>query len=120
MSLGFFGLSNVNSIAVTILSIELGSQYCAIEPKYSFAEPFPDRINKINDLYDSGNIIIYFTARGMGRGKNSVKIAYDACYQQTYEQLLSWGCKFTTLMLGKPFGDVYIDDKAISDKDFFK
>jgi hypothetical protein len=86
---------------------------------YSFAEPFPNRINKINELYDSGNTIIYFTARGMGRGKNSVRIAYDACYQQTYEQLLSWGCRFSTLMLGKPFGDVYIDDKAISDKDFF-
>jgi len=56
----------------------------------------------------------------MGRGKNSVRIAYDACYNETYDQLVSWGCKFTNLMLGKPFGDYYIDDKAISDKDFFK
>lgn len=87
---------------------------------YSQAKPFFDRIQKINELYDDGNIIIYFTARGMGRGKNSVRIAYDACFNETYEQLVSWGCKFHNLMLGKPYADVYIDDKAISDKEFFK
>ena len=34
---------------------------------YSKAKPYQDRINKINDLYDAGHKIIYFTARGMGR-----------------------------------------------------
>ena len=87
---------------------------------YSQAKPFFDRIQKINELYDDGNIIIYFTARGMGRGKNSVRIAYDACFNETYEQLVSWGCKFHRLMLGKPYADYYIDDKAISDMEFFK
>lgn len=87
---------------------------------YSQAVPFFDRIDKVNQLYDEGNFIIYFTARGMGRGKNSVRIAYDACFNETYEQLVSWGCKFHNLMLGKPYADVYIDDKAISDKEFFK
>lgn len=87
---------------------------------YSQAKPFFNRIQKINELYDDGNVIIYFTARGMGRGKNSVRIAYDACFNETYEQLVSWGCKFHNLMLGKPYADVYIDDKAISDKEFFK
>ena len=33
---------------------------------YSKAKPYQDRINKINDLYDKGHKIIYFTARGMG------------------------------------------------------
>ena len=86
---------------------------------YSLAEPFYDRIAKVNQLYEQGHTIIYFTARGMGRGKNSVRIAYDACFDETYHQLKNWGCKFTNLMLGKPFGDYYIDDKAITDKDFF-
>lgn len=87
---------------------------------YSLAKPFYDRIAKINQLYDEGHVIIYFTARGMGRGKNSVRIAYDACYNETYDQLKDWGCKFTNLMLGKPFGDYYIDDKAIHSDNFFK
>jgi hypothetical protein len=87
---------------------------------YSQAKPFLDRIQKINELYDDGNIIIYFTARGMGRGKNSIRIAYSSCFNETHDQLVSWGCKFHNLMLGKPYADVYIDDKAISDKEFFK
>ena len=28
---------------------------------YSKAKPYQDRINKINDLYDAGHKIIYFT-----------------------------------------------------------
>ena len=34
---------------------------------YTLAEPLPDRIKVINYLYDKGNTIKYFTARGMGR-----------------------------------------------------
>ena len=35
--------------------------------EYEDAEPFFDRIKIINELYEKGNHIIYFTARGMGR-----------------------------------------------------
>ena len=31
---------------------------------YEIAEPFKDRIEKINQLYDDGNSILFFTARG--------------------------------------------------------
>ena len=34
---------------------------------YHKAEPWKDRIAKINKLYDEGHYIIYFTARAMGR-----------------------------------------------------
>ena len=30
------------------------------------------------------------------------------------------GVKYTDLILGKPAGDKYIDDKGIKDEDFFK
>ena len=33
---------------------------------YSTAQPWKDRIDKLNKLYDEGHEIIYFTARGMG------------------------------------------------------
>lgn len=33
--------------------------------KYEGSVPLPDRIAKINKLYDEGHIIWYFTARGM-------------------------------------------------------
>ena len=38
----------------------------------------------------------------------------------TRMQLIEWGVKFDALFLGKPAGDIYIDDKGIKDEDFFK
>ena len=32
--------------------------------KYELAQPFKERISYINDLYEHGNVIKYFTARG--------------------------------------------------------
>ena len=34
-------------------------------------------------------------------------------------QLSLWGCKFHELRLGKPNADYYIDDKGITDEDYF-
>ena len=37
----------------------------------------------------------------------------------TKEQLEEWGVKHHDLFLGKPAGDLYIDDKGMKDEDFF-
>ncbi len=89
------------------------------ETKYTGATPIPERISKINNLYIQGNRIIYYTARGMGKHKNSPKLAYDEYYDFTLKQLVSWGCMFNQLYLGKPSGDYYIDDKGVNTNDFF-
>ena len=34
------------------------------EGDYDSAEPFPERIKKVNELYQEGNQILIFTARG--------------------------------------------------------
>ena len=81
--------------------------------------PKKERIKKINSLYDSGNTIIYFTARGMGRFSDNAELAIKSFKKLTQNQLSNWGCKYHQLILGKPSGDFYIDDKAINDKDFF-
>ena len=49
--------------------IDIDGTICSIEDAdYSKAKPFRDRINEINKLYDSGNTIVYFTARGYVTG----------------------------------------------------
>jgi len=90
------------------------------EKRYTHATPRWDRIQVINKLYDEGHYVVYLTARGMGRYKNSRMLAHNKFYDFTYNQLVSWGCKFNELHLGKPAGDYYIDDKGMSDNDFFK
>jgi len=80
--------------------------------KYKQAKPYKRIIKKINKLYDEHNTIIYFTARG-----STTKLSW---YKFTKKQLEKWGCKFHELIMGKPEGDFYIDDRAINSKEFFK
>ena len=86
---------------------------------YENALPMQNRINKINSLYDEGNKIIFSTARGMGRYRNAADLAYAAFYDLTIKQLEDWGVKYHYLFMGKPSGDYYVDDKGVSDEDFF-
>ena len=86
---------------------------------YTLAQPYPERIKDINDLYDKGNTIVYFTARGMGRYGGKVEKAIETFYAITESQLDRWGCKYHQLILGKPSADYYIDDKGIEANEFF-
>ena len=87
---------------------------------YENSEPYKERISKINNLYDSGHVIIMMTARGMGRTKQNELESYRIFYDFTFNQLKNWGVKFHKLMLGKPAADFYIDDKGVSSENFFK
>ena len=86
---------------------------------YENAKPLLKRVEKVNDLYERGNKIIFMTARGMGRSNNDRDFAYKEFYDFTYNQLKSWGLKFHELYLGKPEADIFIDDKGEKDVDFF-
>jgi len=88
-------------------------------PNYKFSKPLPRRVEKVNSLYESGNHIILYTARGMGRSNNNPLLAIQEFYELTANQLEEWGVKYHNLILGKPNGDFYIDDKGINDEDFF-
>ena len=79
---------------------------------YSTAEPYIDRIEKINSLYNEGNIIIYWTARGTMSGINWFKV--------TEEQLKRWGCLYNELRMNKPAYDLFIDDKNINSNIYFE
>jgi hypothetical protein len=78
---------------------------------YADAEPMVERINKLNALYDSGHEIVLFTARGSTTG-----IDWS---DKTKEQMNTWGVKYHKLLFGKPFADVFIDDRAVKDIEWF-
>ena len=86
---------------------------------YTLASPFLDRIQAINKLYDEGHTIKYYTARGMGRYAGRSDKAIESFYAITESQLDRWGCKYHQLILGKPSGDHYIDDKGVDVNEFF-
>ena len=87
---------------------------------YSAAEPIRTRIDTINSLFEKGHIIVFQTARGMGRNHNDIELAYEMFYDLTQDQLCEWGVCYHALYLGKPSGDFYIDDKGLKDEDFFR
>tara|TARA_Y100000389_G_scaffold109893_1_gene106980 strand:- start:1542 stop:1856 length:315 start_codon:yes stop_codon:yes gene_type:complete len=80
--------------------------------EYDKAIPYNERINKINKLYDEQHEIIYWTARGT--------VTQKLWFNETYNQLIKWGCKFHELKMGKPAYDLFIDDKNINSEDYFK
>ena len=72
---------------------------------YKNAIPNTDNIEKINKLYDEGNVIIYWTARG-----TVTKIDWS---DLTKNQLDEWGVKYHDVRIGKPQYDLWIDDKSM-------
>jgi|TARA_R110000824_G_scaffold227109_3_gene414922 hypothetical protein len=100
---------------------DIDGTICSIvDGDYEKATPFENRIMVINELYEEGNMIHFLTARGMGRTDNSPIFAHRLLYKFTKDQLDSWGVKYHKLFLGKPSGDIYIDDKGARDVDFFR
>ena len=72
---------------------------------YSIAKPIWINIDKINDLYDDGHKITYYTARGTLSGID--------WYKTTKHQLLTWGAKHHKLITShKPAYDLMICDKT--------
>lgn len=84
--------------------VDIDNTICTQETNYANAKPIQSRINYINKLYDEGNTIVYFTARGTETGINWREVSEN--------QFVTWGVKFHKLIFGKPSADYYIDDKA--------
>lgn len=90
-----------------IIYVDIDGTICeTINSDYINSKPIFENIKKINKLFDDGNIIIYWTARGGNSGKD--------WYELTSNQLIAWGCKYQKLdTKSKPSWDLFIDDKTI-------
>lgn len=93
--------------------VDIDNTICHAEDDsdYSKATPIIKRIDRINQLYDQGHEIVYWTARGSGTG--------IIWFEITRAQLVDWGCKFHELRMGKPVYDLFLDDKNILSDRFF-
>ena len=86
--------------------------------KYKYCEPIQEMIEKVNKLYDEGNTIYIYTARGMATFKGDVMKIHNALYYLTLDSLEKWGIKHHGLIMGKLHYDLLIDDKAMSLNEF--
>ena len=93
-----------DSIQNKIFCIDVDGTLCTEGTEYEKVQPIHKVIDKINHLYEDNTIILY-TARGASSG-------YD-WKPLTEKQLNQWGVKYHNLIMGKPYADYYIDNKAI-------
>ena len=96
-----------------IIYVDIDETIC-LSPEnrdYTLAKPIVDNIKKINQLYEQGNKIVYWTARGTGSGID--------WREETEQQFQSWNVKYHELHFGKPIYDLFIDDKNINTERFF-
>lgn len=97
-----------------IIYVDIDETIC-ISPEnrdYTMASPLRKNIQRINELYDTGRTIIYWTARGTGSGIDWRNV--------TEKQFKDWGVKYHELKFGKPIYDLFIDDKNINSNKFFE
>src|SRR3954447_16376728 len=91
---------------MTTYCFDLDGTLCTnTEGEYESARPQPWAIERVNTLRRAGHRILIFTARGTTTGID--------WRPETERQLAEWGVDYDELILGKPYGDVYIDDKAL-------
>ncbi len=90
--------------------IDLDGTICTEEKTFSrsLAKPLPNAIKTINNLYKDGHTIIIYSARTWAE------------FEMTTNWLKKYKIKYHQLMLGKPVGDVWIDDRAIEFKNWNK
>ena len=94
-----------------IIYVDIDGTICiSIDSNYNQSSPINQHIKKINNLYDKGNEIIYWTARGQSSGKDWSDL--------TKKQLNDWGCKYNKLIMNnKPHYDLLICDKTLRIED---
>ncbi len=91
-----------------VVVFDLDGTLCeTTKAEYMKAEPIPEAIERVNELFASGVRIIIDTARGSGSG--------ESWQIRTTNQLKEWGVNYHELRCGVKFNaDLYVDDRGVS------
>lgn len=85
---------------------------------YENSVPRMEVIHGMRALYEAGWTIILHTARGMGRSNGCI----EEVAEQVREEIVSFCWKhdipYDSIQLGKPWGALYVDDKAMTPERF--
>ena len=83
--------------------IDLDGTICTEEKTFSrsLAKPKKDAVESIKNLKDQGHTIIIYTARSWNE------------YEMTINWLNGHEIPYDQVMLGKPIGDYWIDDRSL-------
>lgn len=85
------------------IAIDIDGVVCFEEKTFDkpLARPISGAVESIKKLYEEGNVIIFWTARGWEQ------------YRTTKDWLDRHGFTYHVLSMGKPIVDIFVDDRAI-------
>lgn len=82
--------------------IDIDGTICTEERTFErpLAQPLPGAIEGVNRIYEAGHTVILWTARGWEQ------------FLMTQDWLNRYGFRYHQLLMGKPIGTLFIDDRA--------
>lgn len=99
------------TIPKRIYAFDFDGTLVSLSKEYKNAKPLKNRIKKVNKLFDEGNIIQIYTARGGTTGLDWRKL--------TEEQLKKFGIKYHFLVMNKLHYDLLVCDRATNSEVYF-
>ena len=81
---------------------------------YNKSKPIKKSVKIINKLYNLGYTVNIFTSRGMTRYNGDLRIINKKLKKLTISQLNKWNVKYHNLYFGKPYYDLFVDDKSLN------
>jgi len=90
-----------------IIYIDIDNTICSTvdETDYTESTPIYENIEKVKLLIEEGHEVSFWTARGTVTGED--------WESRTYQQLESWGLEDIPIIFGKPYFDLFIDDRVM-------
>jgi hypothetical protein len=93
------------------LCFDLDNTICLTQgTEYSESTPIISMVDLVNLLYNQGHYVVIFTARG-SKSQSDFR-------ELTENQLKNWGVSYHELLFGKPYADIFVDDRAITAASF--
>lgn len=73
---------------------------------------------KLREAKSLGWRIVLYTARGIGRSGGNIELVRDDVVEEITSFCSKYNVPFDELVIGKPWGRYYVDDKAIRPDEF--
>jgi capsule biosynthesis phosphatase len=102
-----------------IICVDVDDTICITENRdYANSKPITPMIEKLREARDKGYVIVLHTARGQGRSEGNWKSVEQEVRQEVETFCTKFDVPFDVIVLGKPWAQWYVDDKAVRPDEF--
>jgi len=89
-----------------------------INRDYENSRPKMEVIEGMRALKEAGWFIFLYTARGMGRSNGDIASVADDVFNEVEAFCKKFDVPYDAIQIGKPYGALYVDDKAMRPDEF--